>query len=173
MLLVVTASLFTPVTIAGNHAALTSQAREFQSCITAVAGTRTSTSIDFIFTGNIESAEITGEELILKGGGATSNLPLALRVYAYPIDVDGTLVSNSIELRETLNDTYGFNGQEDSPLTSDAWVKFSTVLEKSAMGLALAPLSLDVSQPVFLERFELTRVNGREVIVDVLLFVYQ
>ncbi len=150
MLLVVTASLITPVTVAGNQAALTSQAWEFQSCITAVTGSRTCTSIDFIFTGNIVSAEITGEELILKGEGATCNLPLAFRVYAYPIDVNGSLVSSSSEMRETLNDTYGFNGKEDSPLTPDVWMKFSAVLQESAVGLALAPLSLDVSHPVVL-----------------------
>ena len=173
LLLVVTAGLFTPVTITGNQAALTSQAREFQSCIAAVTGSRTCTSIDFIFTGNIASAEITGEELILKGGGATCNLPLVSRVYAYPIDVNGSLVSNSSEMREALNDTFGFNGKEDSPLTPDVWAKFSAVLEMSAMGLALTPLSLDASHPVFLDRFELARVSGREVIVDVLIFVYQ
>ena len=53
------------------------------------------------------------------------------------------------------------------------WAKFLAVLEMNTIGLALAPLSLDVSHPVFMDRFELARVSGKEVIVDVLLFVYQ
>jgi len=156
-----------------NRAELSSQAEGFDSVVSIVSCSILNNTGQFIFLRNVGTAQITGEELILEGGGVRCVSPLLFRLYAYPFEMNGTRAFDTGALREWLNVTCGSDGREYSALSKDCWELFSNLLETNALRLAITPFDLDVLRSVKIEKVGMAHLYEGEVVEDAFLFIYQ